>query len=178
MPSLHFERARLTHKVPVFDWLENPHVKEFWDNTPEHREDILIFMKGRKEPSPYYEGMFDYWVGSIDNAPYCLLMTSEVLDAPDLQDLWRTHLSRRGKTFSIDFMIGNETYLGKGLGAPTLETFTAFFQERAEPLADTFMIDPNQNNPRAKHVYEKAGFQTVGEFFRRGEWFFLMIKRV
>src|ERR1043166_5147939 len=108
MPSLHFEKATLTHQTPIFTWLENPHVKEFWDNTPEHREDILIFMKGRKEPSPYFEGMFDYWVGFVHNEPYSLLMTSEVQDTPDLQDLWRAHLSQKGKTFSIDFTIGNE----------------------------------------------------------------------
>ena len=178
MPSIHFEKAALVHKDHIFSWLDAPHVKEFWDNSPEHREDILIFMKGRSEPSPYYEGIFDYWVGFLDEDPYCLLMTSEILvDDSDLSDLWREHLSQTGKTISIDFTIGNEAYVGKGLASPALEAFTTFIQDKVDATVDTFMIDPHQNNPRAKHVYEKAGFQSVGEFFRRGEWFFLMIKK-
>ncbi len=177
MTSIHFEKASLVHKDPIFSWLENPHVKEFWDNSPEHREDILIFMKSRSEPSPYYDGIFDYWVGFLDKDPYCLLMTSEILAGQsDLPDLWRDHLSQTGKTISIDFTIGNEAYVGKGLAAPTLEAFAAFFREKVDLKADTFIIDPNQDNPRAKNVYEKAGFQPVGEFSRRGERFFLMVK--
>jgi len=176
MPKIHFEKASLAYKDAIFSWLDNSHVKEFWDNSPEHREDILNFMKGRTEPSPYYDGMFDYWIGFIERDPYCLLMTSEVFDEPDLPPLWKKYLSQTGKTISIDFTIGNEAYVGKGLAASTLEAFTTFFQEKVDPQADTFVIDPSQNNPRAKHVYEKAGFQPVGEFFRRGEWFYLMVK--
>lgn len=177
MTRLHFEKAALIHKDSIFNWLDTPHVKEFWDNSPEHRADILIFMRGRSEPSPYYDGIFDYWVGFLEEDPYCLLMTSEILaDQSDLSDLWSTHLSQTGKTISIDFTIGNEVYVGKGLAAPTLEAFTKFIQEKVDATVHTFMIDPNQDNPRAKHVYEKAGFQPVGEFFRRGELFSLMVK--
>ena len=31
-------------------------------------------------------------------------------------------------------------------------------------MADTFFIDPDENNPRAKHVYAKAGFEHVGDY--------------
>lgn len=162
-----FKRASLEHQKDVQKWLEEPHVKEFWDNCPEHLEDIIIFMKGRKVPSPYWDGMFDYWIGLIDNKPYSLLMTSVILPSQtDLSELWKRHLSKTGKTFSIDFMIGNREYLGKGLSSPTLEAFTKFFSEEVDTAATTFFIDPADSNPRAKHVYEKAGFKNVGTFYR------------
>ena len=181
MPIIDFEKARLSHIAPIFNWLDAPHVKEFWDNTPEHREDIVLFVNGRKEPSPYSDGIFTYWVGSIENEPYCLLMTSEMLDIPDLPEYYRDCLSKTGKTYSIDFMIGNEKYFGKGLAAPTLEAFTKFIQTNIDDTIDRFMIDPEEQNTRAKHVYEKAGFETISEFISThgsgyGIKHFLMIK--
>src|ERR1700722_19503278 len=106
--KIDFKKASLQYKELIFQWLEEPHIKEFWDNSQEHRDDIIIFMQGRKESSIYFEGIFDYWIGIINNDPYCLLMTSEIIpNAPDLSPLEKKNLSRAGKTYSIDFMIGN-----------------------------------------------------------------------
>lgn len=181
MPNLHFQKATLAHKDIIFEWLEKPHVKEFWDNSPEHREDIEIFMKGRKEASSYFEGVFTYWVASIEDEPYGFLMTGDVIPRPDLPKEWILHLSKTGKTYCIDFLIGNEACLGKGLSAPTLKAFMSFIQEHVAPSVDTFFIGPAENNPRAIRAYEKAGFQTVAEFVLDSGVFkdmrhFLMIK--
>jgi len=172
----------MAHKDLIFEWLEKPHVREFWDNSQKHRDDILSFIKSQKETSHYYEGIFTYWVGSVADEPYCLLMTSEMVDVPSLPEVWRANLSKTGKVYSIDFCIGNEKYLGKGLATPTLESFTRFIKEKVDPAVDSFMIDPAETNPRAKHVYEKAGFKTVAEFVRTDGFFkgikhFLMIKK-
>jgi RimJ/RimL family protein N-acetyltransferase len=182
--KISFKKASLDHKKYVLQWLEEAHIKEFWDSSPEHREDILIFMQGRKEPSPYWNGMFDYWIGLINEEPYCLLMTSEILPTQsDLPEIWKAHLSNTGRTFSIDFMIGNTKYLGQKLGGPTLEAFTQFIQQKVDPAVDTFFIDPAASNPRAQHVYEKGGFKTVATFYRdsgeeKNVKHFLMVKQM
>lgn len=172
MTKITFEKATFAHKGTIFSWLDEPHVMEFWDNSPEHRLDIINFMEGRLTRSPYMgnrksqvNGIFDYWVGSINNAPFALIMTSEItIDDCEQENLpYGPYLSTTGKSFGIDFMIGNTTHLGKGLAAPTLEAFIAYFQRKIEPMADTFIIDPNDDNPRAQHVYVKAGFKLVGE---------------
>ncbi len=164
---MQFKKASIEQKDTVLSWLKEPHIQEFWDNRPEHARDILIFMNGRKEPSPYSDGIFDYWVGFVHDEPYCLLMTSEIKPTEsNLTTLWKTHLSKLGRTFTIDFMIGNRKYLGCGLGGPTLEAFTKFIQEEVDRSIDTFFIDPADSNPRAKHVYEKAGFKVVATFHR------------
>ena len=179
-----FQKTTLRYSQEVLQWLSQPHVQKFWDNSPEHRQDILIFMKGRSESSPYWNGIFDYWIGTMDGEPYCLLMTSEILpDQPDVSDLWKAHLSKTGRTFSIDFMIGNPKFLGKGFGGPTLEAFTKFIQENIDLSIDTFLIDPAASNLRAKHAYENAGFTIVGTFYRdcreeKNAKHFLMVKQM
>ena len=181
MPNIQFEKATLPYHHVILGWLESSHVKEFWDNTPEHRQDILLFMQGRIDPSPYADGIFTYWIGFIDKNPYCLVMTSEMIDDAGLPSYYKKCISKTGKTCSIDFMIGNEKYFGKGLAAPTLEAFMQFMRSKIDPSIDTFMIDPEEANFRAKHVYEKAGFKTISEFVStrgsgKGIKHFLMIK--
>ena len=36
-------------------------MREFWDNSPEHWEDIKLFMGGRKEASLFYQMIIDLW---------------------------------------------------------------------------------------------------------------------
>ncbi|MBY0501614.1 MAG: GNAT family N-acetyltransferase [Alphaproteobacteria bacterium] len=181
--NIYFEKATLSHKDLIFEWLEKSHIKEFWDNSSEHREDIKNFLESRKNFSKSFGSIFTYWIGSIEDEPYCLLMTSEVTPAPELPKEWNPYLSKTGKTFSIGFMIGEENFLGKGLASPTLRAFTRFIRYYVDPSVDTYIIDPADTNPRAKHVYEKAGFETVTEFMRESDFFkdikhFLMIKRL
>lgn len=181
--NIHFQKASVDYYDQVLEWLEKPHVKEFWDSSLELKKDILIFMNGRNEPSPYWDGIFDYWIGFIHDEPYCLLMTSEIFSTQsDLSEVWKEHLSNSGRTFSIDFMIGNNTYLGCGLGGLTLEAFTKFIYD-CNPSIDTFFIDPTDANHKAKHVYEKAGFKTVATFLRdfgskKDVTHYLMVKKV
>jgi predicted acetyltransferase len=183
MTNITFEKANLTHKEAIFTWLATPHFKEFWDNSQAHLDDIIIFMNGRKEESSYFDGTFTYWIGSINSEPFCFLITSQVTEDGGFPDLWVDNLSKTGNTYCIDFGIGNEKYLGQGLAAPTLQAFTKFFQEQIDEKADTFFIDPDENNPKAKHVYEKAGFKNIGKFTMEGGVFegqntFLMAKKL
>lgn len=170
--NIHFEKANLSHKKVIFNWLEEPHVQEFWDNSQGHRDDILNFMNGRKEPSDYCNGLYKYWVGYIDNQPYCLVMTLQEKKEYSIPDLKKAYLSKHGNTYSIDFMIGNLEYCGKGLGAKTLEMFIDFIKANHDSKADAFFIDPDVTNPRAKHVYEKAGFKYIGNFIMEGNGVF------
>lgn len=183
MQNIHFEKATLPYYQPIMDWLCASHVKEFWDNTPEHRQDILLFMQGRVESSPYADGIFTYWIGFADQDPYCLVMTSEMISDADLPSYYKECISKTGKTCSIDFMIGNENYFGKGFAAPTLEAFMQFMREKIDPAINTFMIDPEEANARAKHVYEKVGFKMISEFVStrgsgKGIKHFLMVKKL
>ena len=185
MYNITFKKANKDHQAIIFLWLNSPHIIEFWDNSQEHKDDIINFINGRKESSNYFDGVISYWVGLINNEPYCFILTSEETGDDEAPEIIRESLSKTGKTYCIDFGIGNEDYLGKGLASLTLEAFTKFFQSKIDQTADTFFIDPDDNNPRAQHVYEKAGFKKVGEFQREGRYHdfsgdktFLMVKKM
>lgn len=114
-----------------------------------------------------------------------MVMTSELIQSECIKEdsPYVPYLSKNGKTIALDFMIGNESYLGKGFGAQTLENFTKFFKEKVDYAFDTFLIDPGEHNPRAKHVYEKAGFNPVGEYVTKEGYFignksYIMIKKL
>ena len=51
--SINFEKANINHVDIIWGWLSEPFVQEFWDNTQGHKDDILNFVNGRKEPSNY-----------------------------------------------------------------------------------------------------------------------------
>lgn len=181
--SITFARASRIHAELIFKWLDEPHVKAFWDNSQAHRDDILIFMDGRKEPSDYFGGIITYWVGSVKDDPYCFLLTAPFKADEATPGIWKEHMAKNGRTYTIDFCIGNKAYLGEGLAAPTLKAFTDFFKKHVDHLANTFFIDPDESNLKAKHVYEKAGFKLVGEFvmekgFFAGQKTLLMIKNM
>lgn len=69
----------------------------------------------------------------------------------------------------LDYMIGNTEYIGQGYGAKTLIEFVDFFRDEFDKKADTFLIDPASDNPRAKRVYEKAGFKHIADFVMGGD---------
>ena len=161
--NIHFEKVNNKHKEIIFSWLAEPHVQEFWDNSHKHKEDILNFILGRKYSSPYFDGLYHYWIGFADNVPYCFIMTIQEKKDTILPGVKSANLSKNGNTYSLDYLIGDKDYLGKGLGASTLVFFMDFIRE-SDKHADTFFIDPDEKNPRAKRVYEKAGFKYIGDF--------------
>lgn len=165
-----FEKTTAAHKEIIFSWLAKPHVQEFWDNTEGHKDDLLKFMGGRKEPSSYCDGKYIYWIALCDHEPYAMLMTIQETHQDDIGELKRSHLSTTGHTYGIDYMIGNTDYLGKGYGARTLVEFIDFLRSEFDKKADTFLIDPASDNPRAKRVYEKAGFKHIADFVMEGDY--------
>lgn len=148
----------------IFAWLAQPAVQAFWDNTEAHRQDIIAFAQGRQKPSSYFNGEFVYWLGVIQGEPFCLVMT--MLERPSCARpaIKQQCLSTTGTTYSVDFMIGHSGYRGKGLAAPTLASFLRFFKAKVDQKATTFWVDPGAENGRARRVYEKAGFEYVGDF--------------
>lgn len=183
MTRITFEKLTRPYEKLILDWLGKPHIKEFWDNSPEHREDIHLFTQGRVKPSTYFNGIFTYWVGFYNEVPYAFIMTSQVLSSPDLPSSWKDYIPNEGTAYGLDFCIGNQDFLGKGLAHKTLEEFMFFLKKQIDPKTKRFFIDPDTKNPRAIHVYKKAGFKIV-DTFQIKEGFFkdhdsiLMIKDI
>lgn len=137
----------------------------------------MSFVKGRKTPSAYFNGAFTYWIAVHEGTPFALLMTS------DFKGWAGRDLLGTLKTVTLDFGIGEEGYLGKGYGAPTLKAFMDFYQSLVDTDVQAFFIDPDINNAKAMNVYKKAGFSKKGTYvikegFFKGNTNAMMIKRV
>lgn len=167
--KIHFEQAQLNQIDTIFNWLNQPHIQEFWDNTPNHKKDILNFVHGRVTPSAYADGKYVYWIASDHGCPFAMLMTIQETIEDPIDEIKLIHLSKTGHTYGIDYMIGDKNYLGKGYGVKVLVDFMDFFITHFDPLADTFLIDPASDNARAKHIYMQAGFEYIADFVMSGD---------
>ena len=63
-------------------------------------------------------------------------------------------------------MIGEESFLGRGLSYLSLRKF---IEEQDDVTA--FLIDPEVSNTKAIHVYEKAGFEKIKTFTPKSGYF-------
>lgn len=166
---MHFEKVTKAHLDIIFSWFAQPFIQEFWDNTQAHKDDIVNFVNGRKEPLNYCDGKYVYWIASHENHPFAMLMTIRETAEDHIDDIKLHYLSKTGHTYGIEYMIGDKNYIGKGYGAKTLAEFLDFFRKEFDASADTFIIDPASDNPREKHVYMKAGFEHVCDFMMEGD---------
>lgn len=167
--KIHFEKVTGAHLDTIFSWLIQPHIREFWDNSQAHKDDIVNFAEGRKTPSSYAGGGYVYWIAYIENEPFSMLMTIQETHKEDIGQEKLERLSKTGHTYGLDYMIGNPKFFGKGYGSQTLSDFLDYFRQSFDPKADTFLIDPDSSNPKAKHVYMKAGFKHVCDFMMEGD---------
>lgn len=167
--DINFRKATISDRNTIFSWLAESHIEEFWDNTQGHKDDIINFMEGRTTPSTYCDGKYVYWIAKLKGEPFAMLMTIQETSEDDIGEVKLSYLSKTGHTYGIDYMIGNKNYFGKGYGARTLVEFINHFRKFIDPKADTFLIDPASDNPKAKHVYMNAGFKHVADFIMEGD---------
>jgi hypothetical protein len=97
--SIYFEKINQQHQEIIFSWLSEPHMQAFWDNSQEHKDDILNFINGRVTKSNYFNGMFTYWVGIIENDPFCFILSAEVDKNESHPQIWLDNMSKTGASY-------------------------------------------------------------------------------
>lgn len=167
--NIRFEKVTGTHLDTIFNWLVEPHIMEFWDNSQEHKDDIVNFAQGRKAPSSYAGGGYVYWIAFLEDELFAMLMTIQETHREDIGQEKLKRLSKTGHTYGLDYMTGNPKFFGKGYGSRTLSDFIDYFREFVDSKADTFLIDLASDNLKAKHVYMKAGFKHACDFMMESD---------
>ncbi|HEX4839423.1 MAG TPA: GNAT family N-acetyltransferase [Rhabdochlamydiaceae bacterium] len=147
----HFQPVDQAHRSLVHHWLKQPHVAQWFygqglKNTIKHLDD---FLKGSSSGQ--------YWIGFDQERPFAFLITSVVKKPNDELTKWCT---KEGAAITLDLLIGETDYLGKGLAHIVVQEFLlSQFPNVAEVL-----IDPEATNSHAIHIYKKIGFIVLGEF--------------
>lgn len=95
----------------------------------------------------FFQGTSDssHWVAYDEKGtPFAYLLTHE----------------EENEALSMDLFICDPRFLGKGFSVPLIHQFLlSQFKNKK-----TIFIDPEVRNTRAVHVYQKAGFEIIGEF--------------
>ena len=154
MEIVSFRRAELNDEELISRWFHSPHVSEYWGEASTNIRDFRSTMTG-------VGVLFHYWIGQDGTIPFCLLITTDA--TRDTPEHLAPFLPETGEAWTLDVLIGPPEYVGRGIATQMLESFLSHIQYQNRALR-TVLIDPEANNSRAIHVYEKAGFQLVSEF--------------
>ncbi|MDN3506626.1 MAG: GNAT family N-acetyltransferase [Simkaniaceae bacterium] len=151
--AIHFENLKKDQDEMVKKWLRQDYVSKFWygvglENT---FKSISRFVNGE-------EKLYTLWIAYDGSKPFGYLMVSKV----DLEkdQFFARHLSPTSKAITLDLLIGDPDYLGKGLSHQMIRELLL---QKYSNMTDV-LIDPGTNNSKAIHVYEKAGFKKLEEF--------------
>jgi RimJ/RimL family protein N-acetyltransferase len=156
MEDFSFEKTSRKHHNLILDWLDKEHVRKFW-----YGDGLLVTISDLEKHMSKKQSRFNHWIAYINNVPFAYLLTSEVEeDSKKPDDLLLKYKIPGSKAITLDLLIGAEEYLGKGLS----KSLILFFLEKKFPLINEVFIDPELNNSRAIHVYEKTGFKKLEKF--------------
>ena len=170
-----FRKPTAADEALIKSWWATSHVMAFWGNDPsKHFPKLEYVLHGGTNPHNYET---EYWLACDGDVPYGLLLTSDMRDGI-MADAIHAAYFAHGPTWSVDMLIGPESYLGRGYAIPTLRAFVQYLQTKG---VARLMIDPEVTNVKATHVYERAGFKTVTTFqpkegqFAAGRDHYLMV---
>ncbi len=154
-----FAKVSAAYQDLILSWFKEPHVNEFYygEGLQNTLNNLDLYFKGINHNGDY---AFDHWLAFKDDIPFGFLMTSLIEGPYDENDDYEKWYREGEKTYTLDLLIGEKSYLGQGLAVPMIQHF--ILDKFAD--ANYFIIDPAKKNKKAYHVYEKAGFQFQEEF--------------
>jgi len=126
----------------LHQWLQLPHVREFWDDGNRTIE--------QTESYYYRENGVDRFIFLIDCQPIGYIQSYDA----KLHAECKKFCKENKKTVGVDFFIGNKAFLGKGFAKIIMQEFIKLHCVDAVRV----IVDPDPKNSRAIHVYEACGF--------------------
>ncbi len=157
-----FKPAVESQRELIHQWLQQDYISEWihgqgLQNTLSGLEKFFQY-QAKGEALDRQTKITQHWIGYDGDKPFVYLLTSNVFK--NTADPYAKYSELDGPAITLDIFIGNTEYLGKGLASTVIKEF---LQSQFSDVSEVF-IDPEKDNVRATHVYQKAGFRIVGEF--------------
>jgi aminoglycoside 6'-N-acetyltransferase-1b/aminoglycoside 6'-N-acetyltransferase-2 len=143
----------------VWEWLQRPHVKEWWRERDTYEELVEHYLPSIEGTEPT-----DLYVALLDDAPIGYLQTYVVSDHPEYAALVDVGEGVAG----VDLLIGEEALTGQGIGTEMLRRFTDEIVF-AEPATIACIAGPEATNAASIRAFEKAGFRVIRDFVEDGK---------
>ncbi len=146
----------------VHEWLKQDYIQEWI-----HGVGLQNTLTGLTKFIEYYattqkiertSDITQHWIGYEGDHPFVYLLTSNVLKEEISE--YAKYRETNGLAITLDIFICDGQYLGKGLATQVIKEFLMI---QFSDISEVF-IDPEQGNKKAVHVYQKTGFQIVGDF--------------
>jgi len=138
MSQLHFRPLTPADYPLLLDWLQRPHVKEWWDDGDDTLEKVAA----------HY--------GDEDDTVRFLLIETDAAGATQPLGYFQYYLEP-DDTVGIDQFLADAGRLGQGLGTQAVQAFCDLIIAERNPRR--IILDPDPANGRAVRCYEKAGFR-------------------
>lgn len=150
-----------SHFDKMLEWLQNRHVKKWWDKDVNWDQDLIkkkyesyvnrykiLHHNGEIIKKPIYP--------FIINADYKDIGYIQYYNRHDFPSKYEYDISKIPQNSAgIDFYIGEVDFVGQGLGSKILDEF---LKKYVFANFDNALVDPEVENSRAIKAYEKAGF--------------------
>ena len=152
--TLTYRLAEQEDKEMILEWLDKEHVRPYFhgEGLKNTIEDLTTFVDQKNS-------VYTHWIASHGDTSFAYLMTSEIKQDGSEDERFKRWL-KGDRAITLDLLIGEENFLGKGLASPLIQSFLI---ENYSNVDEVF-IDPEIANGRAVYVYERAGFEKLEEF--------------
>lgn len=111
-----------------------------------------------------------HFIVLADDTPIGFCQYYDCFDGNGLENWY--HVTQRGDTFSIDYLIGNEAYLGKGYGKAIIQLLTEMIQKKEHPRQ--IIVQPDKENKASNQVLLANGYR----YDEAKEYFYKELKEV
>lgn len=138
----------------LLKWLGTPHVKAWYDQEITHTEKSIT----EKYSSYVNNSKISSFIIYVEDKPVGYIQTYNAYDFLKGKPLANLPQSLG----AIDFYIGEEGYLGQGIGAKILKAFDY-------KKFDYILVDPDKDNIAAIKTYERCGFKKIKEYLDTNE---------
>jgi RimJ/RimL family protein N-acetyltransferase len=136
----------------LHEWLQRPHVAEWWGPTPSYDE-VADEFAPLTRPGHRDQG----YIAFEQDQPIGYIQSYVVQGSGD--GWWDDELDPGAR--GIDQFLASSDQLGRGLGTRMVRAFVERLFE--DPAVTHIQTDPDPRNARAIRCYEKAGFRAVKE---------------
>lgn len=136
------------------DWLSRPHVKQWWQE-----EHDLASVTARYGPSLEGSDKTELFIVVRAGQPIGMALRYLLSDNAG----WLASLAPSGRhdeSVGIDYLIGEESLLGRGIGPAMIGAFVELAWARY-PSATGVVVSVAQDNRRSWRALEKAGFKRI-----------------
>lgn len=160
MNKLAFRKVTNEDIKTIEMWLKKEHIRKWFHDT----EDWLDEIKGRNNEYSW----INHFIVMHNDKDIGFCQYYDCYNARELED-WYT-VEEKNHTFSIDYLIGEESYLGKGFGKLIVKILTKWIETKEK--GSKIVVQPEKDNHASCGILIANGY-TYNEQF---EYYFKGLK--